>query len=132
MEFLIIDRGDGAELTFNGADIKTDDTFFTAVYSSLFLGDCFYNIYTEHKTDDSFMQALLKPITAENLKNAEIAAKNLLKWLIDGELADSVEVFAYGDKREKINVDITITQPGSDSGNKYSIVWENEKIYLKG
>lgn len=132
MEFLIIDRGDGAELTFNGADIKTDDTFFTAVYSSLFLGDCFYNIYTEHKTDDSFMQALLKPITADNLKNAEIAAKNLLKWLIDGELADSVEVFAYGDKREKINVDITITQPSSDSGNKYSIVWENEKIYLKG
>lgn len=132
MEFLIIDRGDGAELTFNGADIKTDDTFFTAVYSSLFLGDCFYNIYTEHKTDDSFMQALLKPITADNLKNAEIAAKNLLTWLIDGELADSVEVFAYGDKREKINVDITITQPGSDSGNKYSIVWENEKIYLKG
>lgn len=132
MELLITENGDGAELTFNGSDIQTDDTFFTAVYTSLFLGDCFYNIFTEHKTDNSFLEALIKPITADNLKNVEIAAGNLLKWLIDEEAAASVGVFAYGDIKEKINVDITITEPDSVSTHKYSVFWENEKIKLKG
>lgn len=132
MELLVFDRGDGAELSFNGSDLKTDDTFYTAVYTSLFLGDCFYNIYTDNKTDDTFLNALIQPITADNLKNAEIAAANLLKWLVDSELAASVECFAYGDKREKINVDITITEPDSKSRHKYSVFWDNEKIFLKG
>lgn len=132
MELLVIDNGDGAEFVFTGGDVQTDGTFFTAVYISLFLGDCFYNIYTENKSNDSFIEALIKPITAENLKNAEIAASNLLKWLIDEEIAASVDVFAYGDINAKINVEITITEPDSTTENKYSVVWKNEKIYLKG
>lgn len=132
MELLVFDTGDGAELSFNGSDLQTDNTFYTAVYTSLFLGKCFYNVYTENKTDDSFLNALLQPITAENLKKAESAAFNLLKWLVDEKLADSIECFASGDKREKINVNITITEPGSNSGQQYSVFWDNEKIYLKG
>lgn len=131
MEILITDNGDGAEFIFNGGDIKTDNTFFTAVYTSLFLGDCFYNAYTENKSNDSFMEALIKPITAENLKNVEIAASNLLKWLVDEQVAASVDVFARGDKNAKINVDITITEPDSKTEQKYSVFWKNEKIYLK-
>lgn len=132
MEILLTDIGDGGKISFNGSDIQTDGTFYTPIYSSLFLGDCFYNIYTENKTDDSFLQALIKPITSDNLRNCEIKAKNLLKWLIDIEAVEKIDVFAFGDKNEKINVDITITEPGSDSPQTYSIFWNNEKIVLKG
>lgn len=132
MELLITENGDGAELSFNGADIQEDNTFSTALYTSLFLGDCFYNVFTEYKTDNSFMEALIKPITAENLKNVEIAANNLLKWLVDEEVVAAVEVFAYGDEKEKINVDITITEPDKMTKQKYSVIWENEKYYLRG
>lgn len=131
MELLINDKGDGAEFSFNGSDFQTDDTFFTTVYTSLFLGDCFYNIYTENKTDNSFLNAICQPITAENLKNAEIAAGNLLKWLVDIGLASSIDCFAYGDKREKINVDITITEPDSNTARQYSVLWDNERALLR-
>lgn len=129
MEFLLQDKGDGGEFTLDGGDIKQDGTFYTAVYISLLGGDCFYNIYSEYKTDGKFEEALSLPLTVENLKNTETAAENLLSWMIKEQLASSIDVYAYGDKDEKINVEITITEPDG-APQKFSITWENEKIVL--
>lgn len=129
MELLLQDKGDGGEFTLAGGDLKQDGTFFTAVYLSLFNGEAFYNIYSEYKTDRKFEEMLSLPITSHNLKSIETAAQNSLKWFIDEGVAKEIKVFAYG-KYEKINVEITITEPnGNDC--KFSIVWDNEKTLLK-
>lgn len=129
MELLLQDKGDGGEFTLAGGDLKQDGTFFTAVYLSLFNGEAFYNIYSEYKTDRKFEEMLSLPITSHNLKSIETAAQNSLKWFIDEGVAKEIKVFAYG-KDEKINVEITITEPnGNDC--KFSIVWDNEKTLLK-
>ncbi len=121
----------GLAIMLAGSDIKTDDTFFTAICLSLFNGDCFYNVYTKNKTDNSFVEALFAPINVKNLSNVQTKAENLLKWLIDTGAVKAIDVFAYGDKNGKINVDITVTEPDSNA-SKYAVVWENERIYLKG
>lgn len=129
MELLLQDKGDGGEFTLAGGDLKQDGTFFTAVYLSLFNGEAFYNIYSEYKTDREFEEMLSLPVTSQNLKNIEKTAQNALKWLIDEGVAKETSVFAYG-KDEKINVEITITEPnGKDC--KFSIIWDNEKTLLK-
>lgn len=129
MEFLLQDRGDGGEFSTAG-DIKQDGTFYTAVYLSLFNGESFYNVYTENKTSSNFEKLLALPVTIPNLKQVEKEAQNALKWLIDGGIAQETSVFAYGTIDEKINVEITITQPSGDDC-KFSITWNNEKIALR-
>lgn len=130
MELLLQDKGDGGEFSLNGADIKTDDTFYTAVYLSLFNGDCFYNIYSEYISGNDFEESLNLPVALENLKKVETAASNALKWMLDQGVAKTIDVFAYGDSQEKINVEITITEPDGNSC-QYAITWQNEKAALR-
>ena len=130
MDFLLRDKGDGGEFSLEGGDLKQDGTFFTAVDLSLFNGDAFYNVYSEYKTDKKFEELLSLPVTSKNLKDVEQAAKNALDWLIDEKIANKISVFASGDISEKINVEITITEPDGQT-SKFSIVWQNEKHVLR-
>ena len=129
MDFLLQDKGDGGAFLLTGGDIKQDNTFYTAVYLSLFNGDCFYNVYTEYKTNEEFEKALNLSVTAQNLKAVETAAQNALKWMLSEEIISSIDVRAYGDKEEKINVAITFTEPDGIT-SKYSITWQNQKAVL--
>jgi phage gp46-like protein len=129
VEILLNDTGDGGEIELSGGDIKSDDTFYTSIYLSLFNGDTFYNVYENFETTNEFETAFNQPITRQNLKNVETAAKNALKWFIETGIADDVSVTAYGNTDEKINVDITITEPDGNSF-LYGIIWENQKAVL--
>jgi len=130
MDLLLTDTGDGGELSLDSGDLATDDTFYTAVYLSLFNGDTFSNVYEKYKTDNSFEEALLLPITKNNLLNVEKTCKNSLNWFLVEGIAKSIDIFAFGSTTNKINVDITITEP-SDKNYLFSIIWENEKYKLK-
>lgn len=130
MEILLNDRGDGAEFNLLNGDLQSDDTFFTALYVSLFGGDCFSNVYEKYKQDGSFEESLNLTITSTNLKTVQAEAKKALKWLIEEDIAESVDVFAYGNISEKINVDITITEPSGES-YQYSVYWDNGRPLLK-
>lgn len=129
MEILITDHGDGGEFTLDGGDLKQDGTFLSALYLSLFNGDAFYNIYSDYPTDRQFEDALSLPVTIQNLQTVETLANNALKWMLDQGVADNISVNAYGDRDERINVEITITEPDGTTG-QYDITWQNEKIYL--
>lgn len=130
MDLMLIDNGDGGELVLEGGDVKGDGTLLTAIYISLFGGDNFSNVFETYEQDGEFEESLNQPITAKNLKNVENKAKKSLDWLIQEGIADNIEVSAFGDIKEKINVDIAIQEP---SGEVYpfSIIWENEKAILK-
>lgn len=129
MEILLIDKGDGGEFVLEGGDLKQDGTFLTALYLSLFTGDAFYNVFTDYPTNREFEDALSLPITIPNLKTVETLANNALKWMLDQGVAKSIDVYAFGDKDEKINVEITVTEPDGNTG-QYYITWQNEKIAL--
>lgn len=130
MDILLTDNGDGGEFVLSGGDIESDSTFFTAVYISLFGGDCFYNVFENYKSDGEFEESLNQPITAANLKNVQAAAHRALKWMEEEGLVNSIEIYAYGDSSEKINVDITMSEPlGTDY--LYSVIWDNERAVLK-
>ncbi len=129
MDLLLEDSIKGGKLTLENGDIKTDNTLFTAVYLSLFNGDCFYNIYEKYKTTGDFQESLNLPITKQNLDRVEQCGKNALLWLINEGIAKSVDIFAYGDKNNKINADITIREP-DDVNYLFSIIWANERAVL--
>lgn len=130
MDILLYDNGDGAEFCLLNGDLQSDETFFTALYLSLFGGDCFSNVYEKYKADGSFEESLNLPITVSNLKIVQAEAKKALKWLIEENLAESIEVFAHGDMSEKINVDITITELTGLS-YRYSVYWNEGRPLLK-
>lgn len=129
MEIKLSDYGDGGAITSSGGDIDQDDGFLTAIYISLFGGDNFYNIYSKYPQDKSFEDAIQAPITVSNLKTAENAAFNLLRWMVDEGIVESVDVRAYGSGDNRMNVDITTTEPDGDS-RIYSVIWQNEKAIL--
>lgn len=130
MDLLLTDTGDGGEFTLSGGDLEMCSTFYNAVYLSLFGGDAFYNVYETYEQNGSFESALNQPITKTNLNKVETTAKQCLKWLLDEGAADSIDVMAYGNNEQKINVDITINEPNNVSYS-YGLIWENQKAILK-
>ncbi len=131
MDVLLQDNGDGAEVVLEGGDLKGCGSLYNSVYLSLFQGDCFSNAFEKYETNNDFEKSLNLPITITNLKTVENNANKALKWMIDEGVAESIETYAYGNNDDKIEIEITITQP---TGNKYSfsLVWENQKRVLRG
>lgn len=130
MDVLLTDTGDGGEFTLSGGDLNMCGTFYNAVYLSLLGGDAFYNVYETYEQNGDFEKALNLPITKTNLRNVETAAKQCLKWLLDEGAADSIEVKAYGNDTQKINIDITISEPNNVSYS-YGLIWEEQRAVLK-
>ena len=130
MDLLLTDTGDGGELTLTGGDLQMCGTFYNAVYLSLFGGDAFYNVFETYEQSGDFEKALNLPITKQNLNKVETTAKQCLKWLLEEGAADSIDVKAYGNNENKINVDITINEPNNVSYS-YGLIWENQKAVLK-
>lgn len=130
MNLLLQDNGDGGELVLEAGDLKSDETLLTALYMSLFSGDCYYNIYENYESNGEFEEALSQTITANSLKITENKAINATKWMIDEGIADSIEVKATGDIVEKQNVSITITEPSGVS-TAFGVIWQNERLVLK-
>ena len=91
MDLLLNDTGDGGELTLVGGDIQGDGTLFTAVYISLFGGDCFSNVFEKYESNGDFEAALNQTITLKNLKNVENKAQEALKWLIDEGYGNNIK-----------------------------------------
>lgn len=130
MDILLQDKGDGAEVVLEGGDLKGDGSLYNSVYLSLFQGECFSNAFEKYESNGEFEESLNNPITMLNLKTVENKANKSLKWMIDEGVAESIEVYAYGNDDDRIEVEITISEP---SGNTYSfaVVWENQKRILK-
>lgn len=130
MDILLNDNGDGAEVVLEGGDLKGDGTLYNAVYLSLFGGDNFSNVFEEYESDGEFEESLNLPITMQNLKTVENKANNSLKWMLSEGVANSINVFAYGNNDDKIEIEITIKEP---AGNDYefAVIWENQKKVLK-
>lgn len=130
MDIALQDTGDGAEIVLSGGDVKGDGSLFNSVYLSLFNGDCYSNALEEHETNNDFENALNAPITIKNLQEVEKVGKEALKWMLSEGVADSVDVYAYGGESNKIEVQITITEPSKENC-QFALVWENQKAILK-
>lgn len=130
MDVLIQDNGSGAEVILEGGDLKGDGTLFNAVYLSLFSGDNFSNVFETYESNGDFEESLNLPITASNLKTVKNKANKSLEWMLKEQVANSVECHAYGNNENKIEIEVTITEP---SGNTYifAVVWNNQKRILK-
>lgn len=125
------DKGDGGEFLTNGADLATDDTYYTALYLSLFQGRSLAEIFAEHKTDREFEKALSLPVTPTNINKLNALGEKATDWLLTEGIAESIEFSAFGDTNSKLGVNITVTEP-SMVVRKYAVIWENEKIRLIG
>lgn len=124
------DKGDGGVFELNGSDLKTDDTYYTAIYLSLFQGKSFSNVLNSVKTDRKFEEALNLPVTVTNINKINAIGENALIWLVNEGIAEKIEFSAFGDKNSKLCANITVTEP-SQTVRKYSVIWQNEKIKLQ-
>lgn len=128
MEFegdvLLRDTNDGGEIVIENGEILCDKGLRTAVYLSLLGGnkgdDGISDSETwwgnklrdipENEILRSRFQAIIrgKPLTSKNLKDAEEAANDDLKWLIDEGIADKVECEIFTENRNFINLSVNI------------------------
>jgi len=129
MNILLDDTGLGGALVLDSGDLKKDNTLYTAVYLSLFNGDCYSNIFEKYETNNDFENALNLPINKNNLSCVEKCGKNALSWMQQEGIISSLNLFAFGDINNKININISLQEP---SGETYSfgIIWKNEKAFL--
>lgn len=133
-DLLMLEYGDGGELALQNNDLVLDNTFYTAVYLSLFEGKNYYNVLKNNDdvnlNDEDFETALNCVINRKNLGHIESLANSLLNWMISEGLAQSIETQATGVDDGVTKVNITITEPDGNVGT-YSILWDREKMLLK-
>jgi phage gp46-like protein len=130
MDFKLAEYGDGAELNIIGGDIEPEKGLSNAVYLSLFTGDNWYNIFEESKTTDNFETSLFGLlITTNNLKTIETLANEALNWLIEDNIAETIETRATTNSNGRINLRITITEPNNMT-RKYAIIWKEQRLQL--
>lgn len=127
MDLLMIEQGDGGELTFTGGDIASDNGIYTSVYLSLFSGGCWANLFSSDvDTDRAFATALFTTITPNALRTIESEAKLALEWLIEDGVAQSVEVEAISPQHNRINITITVNEPEGGS-QTFGLIWDSER-----
>lgn len=128
-DIFLTDKGDGGSFEIESGDLKADDTFFTAIYLSLFQGKSFSNIFTEYETNTKFEDALNLPVTVTNINKVNTIGEKALNWLVNEGIAEKINFSAHGDKNSKLSADITVTEPQGEF-LKYSIIWQNERAIL--
>lgn len=110
--------GDGADLTFRGGQPVMDSGLENAVLISLFSAPTWFgNVFFEPSSQvkSRFYEMSLKSITASHLADLERAAKaDLAPLVAAGAIADP-EVRASNPVGERLQVQITISPPGSDA-----------------
>ena len=144
-DVLLFDTEDGGEISVINGLVVSDGGFSTAVYLSLFggnkddggevdSGDTFWGNRLEGVSENeklvsrfmSFVRSV--PLNSKNLKIAQDKAKEDLKWFLDDDIADSVEVELLDEGNNRIQLNVRIEKSGEiiESG-KYALQWEAMK-----
>lgn len=129
----IHESGDGGELIVtDGGELKSEETFFSAIYQSIFEGSTYYNVLEDDDVDETDIEELLdRTVNISNLGNIESAINKKLQWLIDEGICSTVSTNAKsGDKDNSILVEILITNSDGES-EKYSFIWDQQIKELK-
>lgn len=64
-------------------------------------------------------------LTSETLKRAQSYAKEALQWLIDDQVAESVDVTAERGGRDRLDLGVVITKPDQSKLNmRFQNVWD--------
>lgn len=125
--------GDGGDLTItSGNDLQPEDTFFSVIYTSLFGGEAFYNIFEENNTDDvDFEESLRCEVSIANLNNIANIASHKLQWMIDVGICSNIDTSATaGEVTNSITVKIVIHKPDGDV-SRYDLLWDRQMAELK-
>lgn len=65
------------------------------------------------------------PLNSASIKKAVAAAEYDLKWLIDEDIADEIDVSIYAVSMKKVQLDVHITKNGKDIlKNAYAFQWQ--------
>lgn len=131
-DLLIYECGDGGELGVANGDLLLENTFYSAIYLSLFEGKNFYNQLEDGFDDsDNFdFEILLNSVSTEkDLRQIESVSNLKLSWMIRDEIVSNVETKAYFSVTGVVNIDILTKQPSGDT-EKYSLIWDQEKKLL--
>ena len=120
-DILMVENGDGGDFLFLNGDIENDDTFYTAVYLSLFNGDAFYNIFAKYPRNNDFEESLNCIITPDNLKNIETNANAALDWMITENIAESIDTSSSSSSDKQTDVSIAITR----TERSYKNFWDH-------
>lgn len=131
-DLLMYECGDGGELGISGGDLQLDNTFYSAMYLSLFEGRNFYNQLEDgfDESDTYDFETLLNSVSTEkDLKQIESVANLKLGWMIRDGLVADVDTKAVFTANQIVSIDITTSQPDGSS-KKYSLIWDQEKKLL--
>lgn len=140
-DILLVDTLDGGDVVIENGLFVSDKQFSTAVYLSLFGGNKDDNGKGEKKdewwgnkiagiTESEKLRSRFQnittglPMTVKNIKEAELAAKMDLKWLINEKIADEIVVYGQATGKNKFNLTVEILKDKLKIfKDEYSLLW---------
>lgn len=118
----------GGDLVYTNGQPEMDDALYNAINISLYSKDFWGNAVFEQETQKvgSDYEKLTKelPITVQNLRRMEDGAIAALNWLIENEVAETVEADIRNPRVDRIEPTITVSEPNGNV-SKYSNNWDN-------
>jgi phage gp46-like protein len=140
-DLLLIETPDGGDCVINDGLLEADRGFGTAFYLSLFggnkadsgkvknrktwWGNTLAGVTENEKIISRFQNFITgKPMTIKNMKDAEEAARQDLKWAIDEGIADEINITgkAEGGNKFRLYVEALKAEKLVYEGN-YGVLW---------
>jgi phage gp46-like protein len=140
-DLLLIETPDGGDCVIKDGFLEADHGFGTAFYLSLFggnkadsgkvknrktwWGNTLVGVTEKEKIISRFQNFITgKPMTIKNMKDAEEAARQDLKWVIDEGIADKINVTGRSEGKNKFRLYVEALKAGKSvyEGN-YGVLW---------
>lgn len=126
---VFVTEGDiGGQIKYVNGQPIMDGGLETTVYLSLFSNDFWGNEITNNNSEqlseglDAFLRS---KVTSQTRLQVIDRSNNLLQWMLDIGLADTIEVDAFLED-VCILIEIKITKNSEEQSFKYAVNWNNE------
>ena len=140
-DLLLCDTPDGGDIIIDNGLLLSEKQFSTAVYLSIFggnkddagkvkssnewWGNKINNITENEKLRSRFQNIIFGlPMTVKNIREAESAAEQDLKWFIQEKIADEINIYGQATGKNMFNLKIEIKKDVLTLfENTYSLLW---------
>lgn len=131
----LIPTEDGGDILFVDGQPVMDQGLETATYISLFTARGWWGnavVDADEQIGANLEELFKNTITNKTRQDSEQAVRDALQWMIDQGVAKSIEVESRIPSVGRLELSITITEPGKDSlSSRYMLNWNGQRASLE-
>lgn len=131
-DLLIVPGEGGADIIMRANDARVTSSIEVAVFLSLFTPQSYADMINDNRHTSRVPEIIAQSnVTNETRRRLVAEAERALAWMIEDNVASSVEADAVISAPRVMELTITITRPAGSQELTYAVNWDEQLARLK-